>query len=85
MNFFWNRTNNAKLDEKGKHRLLRRVFLSADGRELLKILLYDWHFFDVCENGTQRAMNEYAKIFIDDLRIAGVDVTSTLDTTTIQE
>jgi hypothetical protein len=53
-------------DTGGEARLLfRRVFLSEDGLRVLRILLKDWCFFDACTTRADRAMNEYAKRFIE--------------------
>ncbi|MDR1306024.1 MAG: hypothetical protein LBK74_00430 [Treponema sp.] len=61
-------------------RLFRRVFLSADGQEVLRVLLNDWCFFDICKTDSHRALNEYAKIFIHDrLGIAGINIYGELD------
>jgi hypothetical protein len=61
-------------------RIFRRVFLSPDGQEVLRVLLNDWCFFDICKTDSHRALNEYAKIFIHDrLGIAGINIYADLD------
>jgi hypothetical protein len=60
--------------------LFRRVFLSPDGQVVLRELLNDWCFFAVCKTDQQRALNEYAKIFIHDrLGIAHINIYADLD------
>jgi hypothetical protein len=66
MKFPWKRGNvNGKTAEEMR-RLFRRVFLSADGQEVLRALLNDWSYFDVCKTEQQRALNDYAKVFLHD-------------------
>jgi hypothetical protein len=62
--FIWRRGNLEKLTEDRARLLFRRVFMNGDGLEVLRILLNDWHFFDVCETERHRAMNDYAKYFL---------------------
>jgi hypothetical protein len=85
MKLFWNKTNEHKIDAKKKLLVLRKVFSSPEGAVLLKMLLVDWNFFDLCETEQQKALNEYAKIFIEDLRAAGIDLTANIDITIIEE
>jgi hypothetical protein len=61
-------------------RMFRNVFLSPEGQEVLRVLLNDWCFFDICKTEAQRALNEYAKIFIQDrLGIAHINIYADLD------
>jgi hypothetical protein len=70
---------NKKTPEK-LQRIFRRVFLSPDGQEVLRVLLNDWCFFDICKTPEQRALNEYAKVFIHDrLGIAHINIHADLD------
>lgn len=64
MRFPWKRGNVHKKKPEEIQRLFRRVFLSPDGEEVLRILLNDWSFFDVCDTPEKRVLNDYAKIFI---------------------
>jgi hypothetical protein len=62
--FIWRRGNPEKLTEAQARLVFRRVFLNEDGLKILRILLNDWYFFDVCETERHRAMNDYAKYFL---------------------
>ena len=64
MKFPWKRGNVHKKTAEEMQRLFRRVFLSPDGQEVLRILLNDWSFFDVCDTDQKRVLNDYAKIFL---------------------
>jgi hypothetical protein len=64
MRFPWKRGNANKKSAEEIRRIFRRVFLSADGQEVLRILLNDWSFFDVCDTAEKRVLNDYAKIFL---------------------
>jgi hypothetical protein len=56
------------------------VFLSPDGQEVLRILLNDWSFFDLCDTEQKRVLNDYAKIFIHEkLGISRITVYTDLD------
>ena len=64
MKFPWKRGNaNAKTQEE-MGRLFRRVFLSPEGQEVLRILLNDWSYFDICDTEQKRVLNDYAKLFL---------------------
>jgi hypothetical protein len=61
-------------------RVFRRVFLSPDGQIVLRELLNDWSFFDVCKTDQQRVLNDYAKVFIHDrLGVAHINISADLD------
>jgi len=61
-------------------KIFRRLFLTPDGQEVVRVLLSDWSFFDVCKTDAQRAMNEYAKYFLSErLALAGISVYTELD------
>ena len=76
--------NNKRPEE--LRRIFRRVFLSADGQEVLRILLNDWSFFDICDTEQKRVLNEYAKVFLHDhLGLARVQVYTELDTDFTEE
>jgi hypothetical protein len=61
-------------------RMFRHVFLSPEGQTVLRELLNDWCFFDICKTDQQRALNEYAKVFIHDrLGIAHINIYADLD------
>jgi hypothetical protein len=62
--FIWRRGNLEKDTEAEARQAFRRVFLSEDGRKVLRLLLNDWHFFDICETERHRVMNDYAKYFL---------------------
>jgi hypothetical protein len=83
MKFFWKRGNvNARKPEEIQ-RIFRRVFLSPDGLEVLRVLLNDWSFFDVCTTEQKRVLNDYAKIFLHEhLGLSRVNIYSELDTET---
>jgi hypothetical protein len=86
MKFPWRKGNVNGKSAEDVRRLFRRVFLSADGQEVLRVLLNDWCFFDVCNTEQQRVMNDYAKIFLHDhLGLNGVTVYTELDAATIYE
>ena len=66
MKFFWKKGNVHNHSKKRLCSLFRKVFLSRDGLEVLRVLLNDWSFFDICKTEQQRALNEYAKVFLHD-------------------
>ena len=66
MKFLWKRGNVNKKTQDEHRRMFRRVFLSQDGQEILRILLNDWSFFDICDTEQKRVLNDYAKIFLHD-------------------
>ncbi|MDR1507821.1 MAG: hypothetical protein LBI67_12035 [Treponema sp.] len=69
-----------KKTPKDLQRLFRRIFLTAEGQEVLRVLLNDWCFFDICKTDSQRTLNEYAKVFIQDrLGIAHINIYADLD------
>ena len=75
MKFPWKKGNANRIKEKEARNIFRRVFLSKDGQEVLRILLNDWCFFDVCKTEQQRALNDYAKVFLHDyLGLNGITV-----------
>jgi hypothetical protein len=47
--------------------VLQRVFLSEDGKALLRYLLYDWGYFSICATPEQQAMRNYAAKFLNEL------------------
>jgi len=65
---------------KEHQKIFRKLFLTAEGLEVIRVLLGDWCFFDACRNERDRAMNEYAKYFLSErLGLAGVNVYTELD------
>ena len=61
-------------------KLFRKIFTSSEGLEILRVLLSDWCFFDTCRNDQDRAMNEYAKYFLNErLGLAAINVYTELD------
>jgi hypothetical protein len=62
--FAWKRGNVSRKTQEEHQRMFRRVFLSPDGQEILRILLNEWSFFDVCDTEAKRVLNDYAKIFL---------------------
>lgn len=64
MKFPWKRGNANKKTPEENQRLFQRVFLSPDGQEVLRILLNDWSYFDICDTEQKRVLNDYAKIFL---------------------
>jgi hypothetical protein len=80
MKFQFFRGNVNKKTPPQLQQLFRRVFLSPDGQQVLRELLNDWCFFDICKTDSQRALNEYAKVFIHDrLGIAHINIYADLD------
>ncbi|GHV91619.1 hypothetical protein AGMMS50268_21220 [Spirochaetia bacterium] len=65
MKFPWKRGEIAK-NEDEMYQALRRVFLSPDGLTVLRLLLNDWSFFEICDTEQKKALNEYAKKFLHD-------------------
>lgn len=66
MKFALKRGNVNKKTEEEHQRMFRRVFLSPDGQEILRLLLNEWSFFDICDTEEKRVLNDYAKIFLHD-------------------
>jgi hypothetical protein len=66
MKFPWARGNINKKTREEHQRIFRRVFLSPDGLEVLRILLNEWNFFDIADTEQKRVLNDYAKIFLHD-------------------
>jgi hypothetical protein len=62
--FPWKKGNVGQKTKEEHQRLFRRVFLSQDGQEVLRVLLNDWSFFDLCDTDQKRALNDYAKYFL---------------------
>jgi hypothetical protein len=62
--FPWKKGNVNQKTAEEHRRLFRRVFLSPDGQEVLRVLLNDWSFFDLCDTEQKRALNDYAKYFL---------------------
>jgi hypothetical protein len=86
MKFFWKRGNVNKKTMEEHQRMFRRVFLSPDGQEILRILLNDWSFFDICDTEQKRVLNDYAKLFLHDhLGMSRVRVYTELDTENIEK
>jgi hypothetical protein len=86
MKFPWRRGNVNGKSKEDIRRIFRRVFLSPDGQEILRILLNDWSFFDVCDTEQKRVLNDYAKIFLHDhLGLNGVTVYTEPDAAKINE
>jgi hypothetical protein len=80
LKFPWKKGNTSGITAAEGRALFRRVFLSPDGIEVLRRLLNDWSFFDVCKTEQQRALNDYAKVFLHDyLGLNGVTVFTELD------
>jgi hypothetical protein len=64
MKFPWKRGNANNKTPEEVRRIFQRVFLSPDGQEVLRILLNDWSYFDLCDTEEKRVLNDYAKIFL---------------------
>jgi hypothetical protein len=80
MKFPWKRGNANGLSKKQARRIFQKVFLSKDGLEVLRILLNDWCFFDICNTEQKRTLNEYAKVFLNDyLGLNGIEVYTEID------
>jgi hypothetical protein len=62
--FPWKKGNVNQKTEEEHQRIFRRVFLSPDGQEVLRMLLNDWSFFDICDTEQKRVLNDYAKYFL---------------------
>lgn len=78
--FPWQKGNVDRFTEKEARALYRRVFLSPDGLEVLRKMLNDWSYFDVCKTEQQRALNDYAKVFLHDyLGLSGIKVYTEFD------
>jgi hypothetical protein len=81
MKFPWKRGNVNNRTQEEDQRLFRRLFLSPDGQEALRILLNEWSFFDVCDTEQKRVLNDYAKIFLHNhLGMSRVTVYTEFDT-----
>ncbi|MDR2784564.1 MAG: hypothetical protein LBB83_01485 [Treponema sp.] len=66
--------------------VFRRVFLSPDGLTVLRLLLNDWSYFEVCDTEQKRALNDYAKIFLHNyLGLANITVYAELDTSDFEK
>jgi hypothetical protein len=81
MKFLWKRGNANNKSAEEIQRLFRRVFLSPDGQEVLRLLLNDWSFFDIADTEQKRVLNDYAKIFLHEkLGLSRITVYTELDT-----
>jgi len=96
MKFPWNNLGNFHKTQaaaedlekfrKETRRIFRKVFLSPDGQTVLRILLEDWSFFNICKTDQQRVLNDYAKIFLHDyLGLNGITVYTEFDAEKINE
>jgi hypothetical protein len=57
--------------------VMQRIFSGEDGRRLLRYLLFDWHFFSICENHQQEALRNYAAKFLNELgNVFGVEISA---------
>jgi hypothetical protein len=56
----------ATTDKKKKeiNRLFQSIFMTAEGKICLNILLSDLRFFRPCESVEDKALSEYAKVFL---------------------
>lgn len=56
----------ANTDKKKKeiNRLFQSIFMTAEGKICLNILLSDLRFFRSCESVEEKALSEYAKVFL---------------------
>jgi hypothetical protein len=56
----------ANTDKKKKeiNRLFQRIFMTEEGKVCLNILLSDLRFFRPCESVEDKALSEYAKVFL---------------------
>jgi hypothetical protein len=80
MKFPFKRGNANKKKPEEIQRIFRRVFLSPDGQEVLRILLNEWNFFDVADTEQKRVLNDYAKIFLHDhLGLSRIQIYAELD------
>jgi hypothetical protein len=77
--FTFRKGNLNKIDAKRMKYILRNIFRTSDGQELLRYLLHSWSYFEPCVTEQQRVLNDYAKIFLNDLySIAKVNVVAEL-------
>jgi hypothetical protein len=77
MKFPWKCGNVNGTKKEEMQRVFRRVFLSPDGQEVLRLLLNEWSFFDICDTEQKRVLNDYAKVFLHDhLGLANIQVYS---------
>jgi hypothetical protein len=80
MKFPFTRGNVNKKTPEEIRRLFRRVFLSPDGQEVLRLLLNEWSFFDMADTEQKRILNDYAKIFLHDhLGLSRITIYAELD------
>jgi hypothetical protein len=83
MKFLFKKGNVNGVKQEEMRRLFRRVFLSPDGQEVLRLLLNDWSFFDICDTEQKRVLNDYAKVFLQEhLGLSRVHIYAELDTQT---
>jgi hypothetical protein len=86
MKFPFTRGNVNKKKPEEIQRIFRRVFLSPDGQEVLRILLNDWSFFDIADTEQKRTLNDYAKIFLHDhLGLSRISIYAELDKNETEE
>jgi hypothetical protein len=86
MKFPWARGNINNKSREEHQRIFRRVFLSPDGQEVLRILLNEWNFFDIADTEQKRILNDYAKIFLHDhLGISNITVYTEFNTSVENE
>jgi hypothetical protein len=84
--FPWKRGNINKKSREEHQRIFRRVFLSPDGQEVLRILLNEWSFFDIADTEQKRVLNDYAKLFLHDhLGMSKITVYTEFDTSEDKE
>jgi hypothetical protein len=79
MKFPWKRGDIAKTPAE-MQKIFRKVFLSPDGVTVLRLLLNDWSYFEICDTEQKRVLNDYAKVFLHDhLGLANITVYTELD------
>jgi hypothetical protein len=86
MKFLFRRGDVNKKKPGETRRIFRRVFLSPDGQEVLRMLLNDWSFFDLANTEQKRVLNEYAKIFLHEhLGLSRIQIYAELDKDFLEE
>jgi hypothetical protein len=69
--------NSGKEAGEGIAPVMRRVFTGADGRALLRYMLFDWSYFSICNTPEQQIMRNYATKFLGELgNLYGVEITA---------
>jgi hypothetical protein len=57
--------------------VMRRVFTSADGKKLLRYLLFDLNFFSICDTPEKQALRNWAAKLLNELgTVHGVEISA---------